>query len=112
MPEEQSPLTDNTPEKPESLSTTVKAAAAGLSPMALVMALPEPYATWVLYACVIFACAGLAATQIPVPASPGSKLLPLYRILNFLAANWKYAANTAMALRSKATASAEKDLHQ
>ncbi|MBS0959763.1 MULTISPECIES: hypothetical protein [Acetobacter] len=95
--------------KKESVATTIKATAAGLSPMALVMALPEPYSTWALYACVVFACAGLAATQIPMPEHPNSKLLPFYKILNFLAANWKFAANTAMALRGKTSSGVTKD---
>ena len=55
----------------------------------------------------MFAGAGLAATQIPLPANPSGKLWLLYRGLNFLALNWKYAANAAAALRGGQTMAAD-----
>ena len=78
---------------------TTSAVVGGLSPLALLLALPQPYAGWAGIACAVFAGAGLAATQIPLPASQTGKLWLLYRGLNFLALNWKYAGNAAAALR-------------
>ncbi|MBO1329233.1 hypothetical protein OQ496_12760 [Acetobacter suratthaniensis] len=79
---------------------TTTAVVSGLSPLALLLALPQPYAGWAAIACAVFAGAGLAATQIPLPANPSGKLWLLYRALNFLALNWKYAANAAATLRT------------
>ncbi|AKR49708.1 hypothetical protein [Acetobacter pasteurianus] len=87
------------PKRSTVLAQTAKAVAAGLSLPAMVTALPQPEATWVLYACVVFAAAGAAATQIPLPANQSGKLWLLYRIINFLALNWKYAANAVIMLR-------------
>lgn len=84
---------------PTAAVQTTSAVVSGLSPLALLLALPQPYAGWAGIACAVFAGAGLAATQIPLPASQTGKLWLLYRGLNFLALNWKYAANAAAALR-------------
>lgn len=64
--------------------------------------LPQPYAQWVEYALIGIAIVGLAATQIPAPAD-GGKLMPVYKLLSILAANWGQAANAALALRGKNT---------
>ncbi|MFS8368569.1 hypothetical protein ACJRO0_13980 [Acetobacter oryzifermentans] len=87
------------PKRSTVVAQTAKAITAGLSLPAMVAALPQPEATWVLYACVVFAAAGAAATQIPLPANQSGKLWLLYRIINFLALNWKYAANAVLLLR-------------
>ncbi|MGX7346545.1 hypothetical protein ACWM9A_11715 [Acetobacter pasteurianus] len=87
------------PKRATALAQTAKAITAGLSLPAMAAALPQPEATWVLYACVVFAAAGAAATQIPLPANQSGKLWLLYRIINFLALNWKQAANAALILR-------------
>ncbi|GCD55034.1 hypothetical protein [Acetobacter pasteurianus] len=87
------------PQRSTVVVQTAKAITAGLSLPAMVAALPQPEATWVLYACVVFAAAGAAATQIPLPANQSGKLWLLYRIINFLALNWKQAANAALILR-------------
>lgn len=96
----------DTPTK-TNIGQTAKAVAAGLSLPAMVTALPQPEATWVLYACVVFASAGFAATLIPLPANQSGKLWLVYRIINFLALNWKYAANAAVMLRGAASSKAE-----
>ena len=90
------------------IAQTAKAITAGLSLPAMVAALPQPEATWVLYACVVFAAAGAAATQIPLPANQSGKLWFLYRIINFLALNWKQAANAALLLRGAASSQVER----
>ena len=89
------------------IAQTAKAITAGLSLPAMVAALPQPEATWVLYVCVVFAAAGAAATQIPLPANQSGKLWLVYRIINFLALNWKQAANAALLLRGAASSQAE-----
>lgn len=89
------------------LTQTAKAVVAGLSMPTLIAALPQPEATWVLYACAVFASAGFAATLIPLPANQSGKLWLVYRIINFLALNWKYAANAAVMLRGAASSQAE-----
>ncbi|GBQ46301.1 hypothetical protein AA18895_0725 [Acetobacter ghanensis DSM 18895] len=99
--EKDNPMAD-TPSPKATAAQTATAVTGGLSPIALALALPQPEATWVLYACAVFAGAGFAATQIPLPANQTGKLWLLYRIINFLALNWKYAANAALALRSSA----------
>lgn len=96
----------NMPQK-ASIAQTAKAITAGLSLPAMVAALPQPEATWVLYACVVFAAAGAAATQIPLPVNQSGKLWLLYRIINFLALNWKQAANAALILRNAASSKSE-----
>ncbi|GBR47278.1 hypothetical protein CSR02_00730 [Acetobacter pomorum] len=88
----------DTPAK-ANIAQTAKAIAAGLSLPTLAAALPQPEATWVLYACAAFASAGFAATLIPLPANQSGKLWLVYRIINFLAFNWKYAANAAVMMR-------------
>ncbi|GAA3686641.1 MULTISPECIES: hypothetical protein [Acetobacter] len=90
----------DTPSTKTTVAQTATAVTGGLSPLALALALPQPEATWLLYACAVFAGAGFAATQIPLPANQTGKLWLLYRVINFLALNWKYAANAAFALRS------------
>ncbi|ASC05262.1 hypothetical protein WSS15_09660 [Acetobacter pasteurianus] len=87
------------PQRSTVVAQTAKAITAGLSLPAMAAALPQPEATWVLYACVVFAAAGAAATQIPLPANQSGKLWLLYRMINFLALNWKQAANAALILR-------------
>ncbi|ARW09926.1 hypothetical protein [Acetobacter ascendens] len=87
------------PKRSTVLAQTAKAVAAGLSFPAMVAALPQPEATWVLYACVVFASAGFTATLLPLPANQSGKLWLVYRIINFLALNWKYAANAVLILR-------------
>ena len=96
-----------TPERSTAVTQTAKAITAGLSLPTLVAALPQPEATWVLYACVVFASAGFAATLIPLPANQSGKLWLLYRIINFLALNWKQAANAALILRGAASSKSE-----
>ncbi|MFT8655970.1 MAG: hypothetical protein ABF785_04670 [Acetobacter papayae] len=90
---------------PRAAAQTTSAVVSGLSPLALLLALPQPYAGWAGIACAVFAGAGLAATQIPLPANQSGKLWLLYRALNFLALNWKCAANAAASLRVGAAAS-------
>lgn len=90
---------------PRVAAQTTSAVVSGLSPLALLLALPQPYAGWAAIACAVFAGAGLAATQIPLPAHQTGKLWLLYRALNFLALNWKYAANAAASLRASSAAS-------
>lgn len=94
---------------PRVAAQTTSAVVSGLSPIALLLALPQPYAAWAGIACAVFAGAGLAATQIPLPANQSGKLWLLYRVLNFLALNWKYAANAAASLRAGAAASGAPD---
>lgn len=79
--------------------TATRAAVGGFSPLALLLALPQPYSQYAAIACAVLAGAGLAATQIPLPADQSGKLWFLYRALNFLALNWQKAANAAMLLR-------------
>ena len=93
---------------PNKTAITTKAVVGGLSPLTLLLALPQPYAGWAGIACAVFAGAGFAATQIPLPADQTGKLWLMYRALNFLALNWKYAANAAFALRSNATTTTPK----
>lgn len=95
------------PKRSTVVAQTAKAITAGLSLPAMVAALPQPEATWVLYACVVFAAAGAAATQIPLPANQSGKLWLLYRIINFLALNWKQAANAAIILRGAVSSKSE-----
>lgn len=90
---------------PKTASQTTSAVVGGLSPLAALLLLPQPYAMWAGIACAVFAGAGLAATQIPLPANQSGKLWIVYRVINFLALNWKYAANAAFALRSSSAAS-------
>lgn len=87
------------PKRSTAVAQTAKAITAGLSLPAMVAALPQPEATWVLYACAVFSSAGLAATLIPLPANQSGKLWLVYRIINFLALNWKQAANAAVIMR-------------
>ncbi|KDE20834.1 hypothetical protein AZ09_05210 [Acetobacter aceti 1023] len=101
-----SPSMADTPAK-ANIAQTAKAIAAGLSLPTLAAALPQPEATWVLYACVVFASAGFAATLIPLPANQSGKLWLVYRIINFLALNWKQAANAAVMLRGAMPAKAD-----
>ncbi|KDE19647.1 hypothetical protein AZ09_10255 [Acetobacter aceti 1023] len=101
-----SPSMADTPAK-ANIAQTAKAIAAGLSLPTLAAALPQPEATWVLYACAAFASAGFAATLIPLPANQSGKLWLVYRIINFLAFNWKYAANAAVMLRGAASSKVE-----
>ena len=85
---------------PNKTAITTKAVVGGLSPLTLLLALPQPYAGWAGIACAVFAGAGFAATQIPMPADQTGKLWLMYRALNFLALNWKYAANAVAALQA------------
>lgn len=91
-------MTDNTPTK-NPVTQTAKALSFGLSLPALAAALPEPYAHWVYYAAIVIAAAAMAATQIPVPNHPSSKLWWLYKIISFLARNSGEAANAAVMLK-------------
>ncbi len=95
------------PKRSTIVAQTAKAITAGLSLPAMVAALPQPEATWVLYACVVFAAAGAAAPQIPRPANQSGKLWLVYRIINFLALNWKQAANAAIILRGAVSSKSE-----
>lgn len=90
---------------PNKTTLTTKAVVGGLSPLAILLTLPQPYAAWAGIACAVFAGAGFAATQIPLPDNQSGKLWLLYRALNFLALNWKYAANAAAALQTSAAVS-------
>jgi hypothetical protein len=105
--EKDNPMADtpNSTTAPRAAAQTTSAVVSGLSPLALLLALPQPYAAWAGIACAVFAGAGLAATQIPLPANQTGKLWLLYRALNFLALNWKYAANAAASLRASSAAS-------
>ncbi|MFT8418639.1 MAG: hypothetical protein ABF636_07400 [Acetobacter sp.] len=94
----------DTPSPKTTVTQTTSAAVGGLSPLAALLLLPQPYAMWAGIACAVFAGAGLAATQIPLPANQSGKLWLAYRAINFLALNWKYAANAAFALRSSVAA--------
>lgn len=62
--------------------------------------LPEPYSSWVGYGLIGVGIVGLVATQIPAPAD-GSRLMPVYRALSVLAANWGQAVNAGLMLRQK-----------
>ncbi|GCD74016.1 hypothetical protein NBRC3299_0308 [Acetobacter pasteurianus NBRC 3299] len=95
------------PKRSVVLAQTAKAITAGLSFPAMVAALPQPEATWVLYACVVFASAGFTATLLPLPANQSGKLWLVYRIINFLALNWKYAANAVLILRGSMSSKSE-----
>lgn len=90
-------MPETTEQKP--VTTAVKAASLGLSLPALAASLPDPYAHWVYYAAIAIAASAMAATQIPIPKNPDSKLWWLYRALNFLARNAGQAANAAVMLR-------------
>nr|WP_279183904.1 hypothetical protein [Acetobacter syzygii] len=89
---------------PKTVSQTTTAVIGGLSPLTALLLLPQPYAMWAGIACAVFAGAGLAATQITLPANQSGKLWLAYRVINFLALNWKCAANAAIALRSSSAA--------
>ena len=84
--------------RPRAASLTARAVAGGVSPLALLLTLPAPYATWAAIACAAFTGVGLAATSIPMPANQSGTLWFMYRALNFAAMNWKYAANAAVLL--------------
>ena len=84
--------------RPRAASLTARAVAGGVSPLALLLTLPAPYATWAAIACAAFTGIGLAATSIPMPANQSGALWFMYRALNFAAMNWKYAANAAVLL--------------
>lgn len=102
MPEPTVPSTEPL-SRPRVISLTTQAVAKGVSPLALLLVLPEPYAAWASIACAVFAGAGLAATAIPMPSDQSGKLWLLYRALNFIAMNWKYAANAAVVLKAART---------
>lgn len=91
-----------TPTEKKSATQATTAVVGGFSPLALLLVLPQPYAGWAGIACAVLAGAGLAATQLHLPANQTGKLWLLYRAINFLALNWKCAANAAVALRSSA----------
>lgn len=95
-------MADETPKK-TAVVQTAKAAGIGSTLLLAVTQLPMPYAQWVDWGLVACAIVGLAATQIPAPVA-GSKLWPLYNAISFLSANWGQAANAAMLLRGKITA--------
>lgn len=76
-----------------------KAGTVGISPLALILALPAPYNHWAAIGCSVLAGAGLAATQISLPANQSGKWWWLYKAINFLASNWKQAANAAIVLK-------------
>ncbi|MBO1326845.1 hypothetical protein K2X14_17270 [Acetobacter sp. TBRC 12305] len=88
------------------VARTVTATTAGISLPALAALLPQPYNVWVMWICIVFAAAGAAATQIPIPQNDTSRLWPLYRVLNFLALNWGKAANAAVLFREASTSRA------
>ena len=91
-------MTDNTSTK-NPVTQTAKALSLGLSLPALAAAIPEPYSHWVYYAALVIAAFAMAATQIPVPNNPSSKLWWLYKIISFLARNSGEAANAAVMLK-------------
>ena len=91
-------MTDNTPTA-SPVTQTAKALSLGLSLPALAAAIPEPYSHLVYYAAIVIAAAAMAATQIPVPNNPSSKLWWLYKIVSFLARNSGEAANAAVMLK-------------
>ncbi|BCI68051.1 hypothetical protein [Acetobacter aceti] len=62
--------------------------------------LPEPYSSWVGYGLIGVGIVGLVATQIPAPTE-GSRLMPVYRALSVLAANWGQAVNAGLMMRGK-----------
>ena len=92
--------------KKTAVAQTAKAAGMGSALLLAVTQLPMPYAQWVDWLLVACAIVGLVATQIPAPAA-GSKLWPIYNAISFLAANWGHAANAAMLLRGKITATTQ-----
>ena len=91
-------MTDNTPTT-SPVTQTAKALSFGLSLPALASAIPEPYAHWVYYAAIVIAAFAMAATQIPPPSNPNSKLWGAYRVISFLARNSGEAANAAVMLK-------------
>lgn len=96
------------PETPKkNVASGTAAVVGGVSPLALLLSLPQPYAGWAAIAFAVLAGAGLAATQITLPTNQSGKLWMLYRAINFLAMNWKQAANAAVLLRSSIPAKAE-----
>ena len=90
-------MTDTPQPKPS--TKAVKALSLGLSLPALAAAIPEPYAHWVYYAALVIAAFAMAATQIPAPSDPKSKLWGVYRVISFLARNSGEAANAAVMLK-------------
>lgn len=83
------------------VKTAVKAFSLASSLPALAALLPAQYAHIVYYAAIVIAAAAMAATQIPAPTNPSSKLHWLYSILSFLARNSGEAANAVTALKPK-----------
>lgn len=81
-------------------ATVAKAAAIPAGLFTLLATIPQPYATWVSYVLAAMAAIGMIATVIPAP-DEGSKWMPLYRVLQFLASNYGEAINESQTLRGK-----------
>ena len=95
----------DTPDKKAAVAQTARAGGIASTLLLALTQLPDPYSAWVGYALIAVGAIGLVSTQIPAPPN-GSKLWPLYRALNFLAANWGQAVNAGMLLRKSAGPSA------
>lgn len=68
--------------------------------IALITAIPEPYSEYVRYILCGIAGIGLICTQIPAPNPENKKLVRLYKIVNFLGANWGQALNYVQVIKS------------
>lgn len=79
---------------------TTKAASLGGALLVGITQLPSPYAGWLGSVLIGVGIVGIVATQIPAPPQ-GSKLWPMYRVLNYLGANWGQAINAGMMMRQK-----------
>lgn len=60
--------------------------------------LPPPYSHWVGDVLMGLGIIGLVGTRIPAPED-GSRWMPAYRVLSYLASNWGEAVNAGMAAR-------------
>lgn len=68
--------------------------------IAMLTAVPEPYAEYIRYFLCVIASVGLICTQIPAPNPDNKKLVNLYKIVNFLGANWGQALNYVQVIKS------------
>lgn len=80
------------------VKTTAKTATTVSAIIVALTQLPPPYSHWVGDALMGLGVIGLIGTQIPAPKE-GSKWMPAYRVLSYLAANWGQAVNAGMATR-------------
>ena len=86
-------MPDTTPVK-----TTAKTATTVSAIVLALTQLPAPYSQWVGDALMGLGIIGLIGTQIPAPKE-GSKWMPAYKVLSYLATNWGQAVNAGMAAR-------------